>query len=290
MNNPKKIATLNLKGGVGKTTMTWWLSHTIANIEKSKVLMFDLDPQMSLTFSVAVNTDSGLLNESFAVWHENAREKRTTISNVVTDYLQNFGNLQALPNCGDFIFEYIKNIHIIPSVEELYMLELDMQKTDVYNSFLYQVIQKIQEQYQRNNYQYIFFDCPPTLTPLTYSVLQNCDIILVPVNPDYYASRCLAVFLSMLKKSQIKHNNPVLGVFLNRAKYYRSELTKEASIFWNNIKEQVEKAQKDTDLRILCFDTLIAESSNIKDIQSSLSKKESEDFGNLWKEIKAQIP
>jgi chromosome partitioning protein len=44
----KTVATINFKGGVGKTTITWCLGETISKQPKKKVLMFDLDAQMSL--------------------------------------------------------------------------------------------------------------------------------------------------------------------------------------------------------------------------------------------------
>ncbi len=49
--SPKAIATINFKGGVGKTTVTWCLSDTLSQFSDAKVAMFDLDAQMSLTLS-----------------------------------------------------------------------------------------------------------------------------------------------------------------------------------------------------------------------------------------------
>jgi Mrp family chromosome partitioning ATPase len=46
--SPKTIATINFKGGVGKTTVTWCLADTLATYSNASVLMFDLDAQMSL--------------------------------------------------------------------------------------------------------------------------------------------------------------------------------------------------------------------------------------------------
>lgn len=52
--SPKTIATINFKGGVGKTTVTWCLADTLATYSNASVLMFDLDAQMSLTQAVEV--------------------------------------------------------------------------------------------------------------------------------------------------------------------------------------------------------------------------------------------
>jgi chromosome partitioning protein len=52
--SPKTIATINFKGGVGKTTVTWCLADTLSIYSNATVLMFDLDAQMSLTQAVGL--------------------------------------------------------------------------------------------------------------------------------------------------------------------------------------------------------------------------------------------
>ena len=44
--NPKTIATINFKGGVGKTTVTWCLGDVLSEFSDARVLLFDLDAQM----------------------------------------------------------------------------------------------------------------------------------------------------------------------------------------------------------------------------------------------------
>lgn len=53
--SPKTIATINFKGGVGKTTITWCLGDVLSSTSNKHVLMFDLDAQMSLTQAIALN-------------------------------------------------------------------------------------------------------------------------------------------------------------------------------------------------------------------------------------------
>lgn len=53
----KTIATINFKGGVGKTTATWALGHVAALTPNTRSLVFDLDAQMSLTQAIALNED-----------------------------------------------------------------------------------------------------------------------------------------------------------------------------------------------------------------------------------------
>ena len=54
----KTIATINFKGGVGKTTVTWALGYIAALPKTHRVLLFDMDAQMSLTQAIALNASA----------------------------------------------------------------------------------------------------------------------------------------------------------------------------------------------------------------------------------------
>ena len=58
----KTIATINFKGGVGKTTVTWCLGDVVSSFADTNVLIFDLDAQMSLTQAIALNEGTGTLH------------------------------------------------------------------------------------------------------------------------------------------------------------------------------------------------------------------------------------
>ena len=65
----KTIATINFKGGVGKTTVTWCLGDVLSQRENSNILLFDLDAQMSLTQAISLESD-GNVNGKFNTWQE----------------------------------------------------------------------------------------------------------------------------------------------------------------------------------------------------------------------------
>jgi chromosome partitioning protein len=78
----KTIATINFKGGVGKTTATWALGHVAALAPDVRSLAFDLDAQMSLTQAIALNED-GSPFKSFSDWYDRAVKKKKTIFNAL---------------------------------------------------------------------------------------------------------------------------------------------------------------------------------------------------------------
>ncbi|HXQ24087.1 MAG TPA: AAA family ATPase, partial [Candidatus Acidoferrales bacterium] len=84
--NPKTIATINFKGGVGKTTVTWCLGDVVSSFSNAKVLMFDLDAQMSLTQAIALNEATGALLDKFGTWYETATSRGKTIFHALDQY------------------------------------------------------------------------------------------------------------------------------------------------------------------------------------------------------------
>ena len=83
----KTIATINFKGDVGKTTVTWALAQVAARDPKKNSLMFDLDAQMSLTQAIALNEDGNPFKD-FSDWYERAQRKKKTIFNAWDNWFQ----------------------------------------------------------------------------------------------------------------------------------------------------------------------------------------------------------
>jgi chromosome partitioning protein len=70
----KGIATVNFKGGVGKTTITWLLAKYAAEKKRKRILVVDTDAQMSLTLAVQLQ-ESGALLGDFEAWYESQHRK-----------------------------------------------------------------------------------------------------------------------------------------------------------------------------------------------------------------------
>src|SRR5205085_4296674 len=68
------------------------------------------------------------------------------------------------------------------------------------------------------NYNVVLFDCPPSFSLLSYSILSCCDLVLIPINPDFFAAKGLNLLLNSLKLRIEPFPIPKIGVFMNRAK------------------------------------------------------------------------
>jgi chromosome partitioning protein len=60
-------------------------------------------------------------------------------------------------------------------------------------------LEKIQNSKNVPEYDYVLFDCPPSFSLLSYSVLSCCDLVLIPINPDFFAAKGLSLLLSTLR-------------------------------------------------------------------------------------------
>jgi len=258
----RSIATVNFKGGVGKTTITWLLAKYLSEIAKKKVLVFDIDAQMSLTLAVQLQ-ENGAMFDDFEMWYENTHIGR---NRTILNALERFDIRQRrhfdFPIDYTFIFQMTDNLHFVPSVVDLYWLELEVFDRANVQNFIYALLDKIR--YARGfQYDYVFFDCPPNFTALSYSVLNCVDLILIPLNPDVFASRGVKLMLEGLRYRIAPWPDPDIAVFMNKARFYRGNLTQETMRYWNEAKSVCEQMQGEG-VSIYPLDVFISEKMDIK--------------------------
>lgn len=151
-----KIITVKVsKGGVGKTTITSNLAHTLANKDK-KVLVIDLDSQGNLSKNFLREFD----------------DEKLTSSNLLGD---NEINLQ------DFIYEVSDNLHLIASDIGLHEVSKYLEQQGEYYNRLRNVI----DETEMENYDYVLFDLSPGVADtLTETSLVASDLLICPTHFD----------------------------------------------------------------------------------------------------------
>lgn len=284
----KTIATINFKGGVGKTTATWSLGYIASLDPKVKTLIFDLDAQMSLTQAIALNED-GSPFKNFSDWYERANKKQKTIFNA----LDEFSKPSASFNFGinhDFIYKISERYHFIPSVDDLYWTELELFDRDKIKYFIQRLLEKIQNSTNVPDYDYILFDCPPSFSLLSYSVLSCCNLILIPINPDFFAAKGLDLLLSSLRMRIEPFPVPRIGVFMNRAKKPGGSSMKrysnETQRYLDDARDVLSRVSKEKKLKVKLFDSAIFDRVGMKRaIQEGMPTDCEKQFRELWSEI-----
>lgn len=282
--SPKTIATINFKGGVGKTTITWCLGDLLSTTTNNNVLMFDLDAQMSLTQAITLDETTGNIGADFLKWLEKAIQEKRTIFDAI-DAFTNRTQKFDFPIKMDFIYEISKQFHFIPSVEDLYWQELEIFDRDSMKDFIRRLLGKITNSNKLPTYNYVLFDCPPSFTLLSYSVLSCCDLILIPVNPDYYAARGTSLILNTLRMRIEPHPIPKIGVFMNKTKTYGNVPTKEARLYMHDVEKVCHDAVSNKKINARFFKSFIRERVGIKRaIKNGIPDELVSDFKNLWTE------
>ena len=182
----KVIAVFNQKGGVGKTTTNVNLSASIGQMGK-KVLVLDLDPQGNSTSGYGIEKS----------------EVETTIYEVL---LNNDSIRDAI------IKTEFDNIDIVAAATELAGAEIEFTDIPEREYILKKAINEVKDEYD-----YIFVDCPPSLGMLTIDCLTAVDSVLIPIQCEYYALEGVSQLMgtiSLIKKS-LNPNLEIQGVVLS---------------------------------------------------------------------------
>lgn len=251
--------------------------------------MFDLDAQMSLTQAITLNED-GSLFDNFKTWYNNAIEKKKTIFDALDQFARPAQHFD-FPVGFDTIYKITENLHFVPSVEDLYWMELEVFDRDAVKDFIRRLLGKITNSPKLPEYDYILFDCPPSFTLLSYSVLSCCDLVIIPVNPDFFASKGTNLILNSLKMRIEPFPLPKLGVFMNKTKTYSNSPTKESQFYMREVSRVCAEAAFKQNIQAKFFDSWIPDRVGVKRAitEGQVPRELVVPFKNLWTEIVGYI-
>jgi len=161
----KVIATVNQKGGVGKTTTCVNLAAALAE-SGQRILLCDFDPQANATSGMGVDK---------------------TVSKGVYDVV--IGDIPA----ADAVV-HTRFGDVLPSNKALAGAAIELIGMENREFLLRDALAPLQEQYD-----FIFIDCPPSLELLTLNALCAADAILVPVQGEYFALEGLSDLMNTVR-------------------------------------------------------------------------------------------
>ena len=175
-------ALANQKGGVGKTTTAINLAACLAEAGE-RTLVVDLDPQ--------ANATSGLGERA------NGSSSLDLLDGIPLDRL-------AKPT-------RFPRLELVPSKPELAGAAVELSRRGDGERYLAESLERARE-----DYAFVFVDCPPSLGPLTVNALAAADRVLVPVQAEYYALEGLAQLVGSvdLVRSRLNPRLAIGGVIL----------------------------------------------------------------------------
>ena len=172
----KAIAIFNQKGGVGKTTTNINLAACLA-MKGKKVLILDIDPQGNTTSGIGVSK----------------RNLKNTVYNILID--KNYDPRKAIMHTST------ENLDLIPASVDLAGAEVELVQIEEREKTLKIGLDKV-----RDDYDYIFIDCPPSLGLLTINSLTAVDSVLIPIQCEFYALEGVSQLISTIEKVKERLN------------------------------------------------------------------------------------
>lgn len=244
---PKIISLINLKGGVGKTTLTVALGEFFSLLYELKVLIIDTDPQTNATVA--------LMDEK--EWKRRNVKGQTLLGifKDAVDKYQVFSAKEAIVKKVSNIGGGIDNLHLLPSSLDL----IEFQEEFLYKAHNYAEVFKPSLLKERLAevlpfYDMVLVDCPPDLGFITRNALYMSDYYLIPVIPDILSTYGIPQIISRVEKLKRK-----TGVGIEPLGIVVSKFRIQSSIHKGQLSLLKARAREAGYRRV--FDTVISENN-----------------------------
>lgn len=278
----KVISVINMKGGVGKTTLSIGLADVLA-IQNHSVLLVDADPQFNATQAMLdkykTNGYTDIESEK-NFYSEKVLAEEKTIYRLFKPQTDMRSSYQ-MPTAEELIINLKENLDILCGDLNLVLVNKVSDHT-----FVRRIRNFVEDNSLKDRYEYIIIDCPPTLTIYTDSALMASDYYLIPNRIDRYS----IIGIDSLQKA-VKNLIREERINLKCIGLVYSMVNTDMSVKQQKIKTSFESKKTVNDIDI--FD---AQATYVKDIQVGMSgglptcyKRSSEDIEAISFELQKRI-
>jgi len=201
------IALYNIKGGVGKTSAAVNLSYASSR-DRNMTLLCDLDPQSSATYYLRI---------------------KPKIKSGVKPFIKGKKKLERSIKGTDYNY-----FDLLPSDFSLRNMDIALDNAKGSKQRLKNTLKTF-----KNEYEYVFLDCPPNITLVSENIFFAADVILVPVIPTTLSYRTFEQLIAFFKKQKLNPKKivPFFSMVEIRKTMHKEsmlELKKKYPIFLDN--------------------------------------------------------
>ncbi|MDG3012622.1 ParA family protein [Rhodococcus sp. D2-41] len=249
------VATINLKGGVGKTTTTAALAETLSGEFGQRVLLIDLDPQTNLTIMMIGESRWGELDSTgrtLATLFESALGDRPGPVDVSTLIQRQVSPLSS-----------VTSVDLLPS--SLRLIELQDRITDIGEGNTEVLTRALKPVLA--DYDYVLIDCPPNLGAMTLNGLRLADAYIIPTIPDVMSTYGIGPVQERIRQFAEEWGTSIVELGVVVTKYRRASAVHRTTVDDLNRNKQIS----------MVFPSLIPEANQIA------AAAEFTDFGTLRK-------
>lgn len=260
----KVISFINMKGGVGKTTLTKEIGYFLATKRNKKMLFIDLDPQSNLTQSFfrkynysqeeLLDVDDEQSGGTDGTGGTKVAVKKKNYTQASIHKLFTPGKVAELTK-EDCILTLDKNISIIPGT----LKSVFSERNSNIENHLYNYVDRHK---LKDDFDYIFIDCPPTYSNYTIAALITSDYYATPTRPDSYSVLGIDMLDQVVKQIKDHHTIYFQGRELKALGVIYSDL-QIPNTGIQSLKTKIMQSEKIQKLGIEFFDTHFVYNSHL---------------------------
>ncbi|HEY8890548.1 MAG TPA: AAA family ATPase [Clostridium sp.] len=272
-NKAPVITFINMKGGVGKTTLCIGIGEYLANELGKKVLILDIDPQFNATQSLL---DKYELVDQYLSTFRKEKTIRKLFATTTDVYQKN-----TLIGKEEVIHKFNDNLHMVFGD-----INLIFDNNTMDNTRIKRVLKFINGNSLKDEYDYILIDSPPTISMYTDASIVASDYYIVPVKIDNYSILGVTNLISVITnlKADEELNIEPLGVIY-------TNLDDKLTLKTQTLKDEFELEENIEKLYIFQNGT-----TYVRDLQvggkgniASHYKKSREDIALICEELEAKL-
>ncbi|MEQ5325290.1 MULTISPECIES: ParA family protein [Proteus] len=187
------ISFINMKGGVGKTTLCIGIAEYLSNYLGKKILLIDIDPQFNATQSIM-----GKYNR--VEEYINTLQPNNKTIRKILETKNSISTTKEIINIDDVITEITNNLDIILGNMDIIF------DTDQVSIRVKKLNKFIIDNDLKSKYDYILIDSPPTISIFTDAALIASDYYVAPIKIDYYSILGASNLINVIDYLKENHN------------------------------------------------------------------------------------